>query len=154
MTQPLAGWYPDPSGDSSKLRYWDGSQWTDSFMDNPQAAPSTQAAQPEQPYAQSSQQPYAQQATTQPVYVAAGNPTYPMTKEDQTMRLIAFIFCLVTCVTIGWALIPLAWCIPMTVRAYGIWKGTKPNTTAFGVCTLIFVSLVSGILLLVSEKNE
>ena len=43
--------------------------------------------------------------------------------------------------------------IPMTVRAWGIYKGTNPNTTAFGVCTLIFLSLVSGILLLVSKKD-
>jgi hypothetical protein len=25
---PKAGWYPDPTGDS-RLRYWDGSDWTD-----------------------------------------------------------------------------------------------------------------------------
>jgi len=26
-----AGWYPDPSGDPSRLRYWDGSGWTDYY---------------------------------------------------------------------------------------------------------------------------
>lgn len=41
----------------------------------------------------------------------------------------------------------------MTVCAWGIYKGRRPNTTAFGVCTLIFVSLVGGILLLVSKKD-
>ena len=50
-------------------------------------------------------------------------------------------------------LIPLAWMIPMTVRTYKIYKGRKPNTVAFGVCTLIFVNLVSGILLLCSDKD-
>jgi hypothetical protein len=24
-----AGWYPDPAGDTSKIRYWDGQAWTD-----------------------------------------------------------------------------------------------------------------------------
>ena len=24
-----AGWYPDPSGDPSKMRFWNGAQWTD-----------------------------------------------------------------------------------------------------------------------------
>lgn len=28
MTNPIAGWYPDPAGDSSKLRWWDGERWT------------------------------------------------------------------------------------------------------------------------------
>ena len=41
--QPVAGWYPDPSGDPSKLRYWDGMQWTNDFADanrrSPQPAP-------------------------------------------------------------------------------------------------------------------
>ncbi|MDR3136357.1 MAG: DUF2510 domain-containing protein [Coriobacteriales bacterium] len=39
MAEQQAGWYPDPSGDTSKLRYWDGSQWTDQFAD---AAPPQQ----------------------------------------------------------------------------------------------------------------
>lgn len=74
--------------------------------------------------------------------------------NDKTLRLIAFIFNLISTVGTGWLLIPLAWMIPMTVISYGIYKGTKRNTTAFGVCTLIFVSLVGGILLLVSKKDD
>jgi hypothetical protein len=73
--------------------------------------------------------------------------------NDQTLRLIAFIFNIVNLVSVGWLLIPLAWMIPMTVISYGIYKGTKKNTVAFGVCTLIFVNMVSGILLLVSKKD-
>lgn len=74
--------------------------------------------------------------------------------SDQTLRLIAFIFSIVATVGAGWTLIPLAWMIPMTVISYGIYKGTKKNTVAFGVCMLIFVNLVSGILLLVSKKDD
>lgn len=78
----------------------------------------------------------------------------PLTNDtDQTLRLIAFIFNIVNLVSVGWLIIPLAWMIPMTVISWGIYKGTKRNTTAFGVCTLIFVNLVSGILLLVSKKD-
>lgn len=29
MSNPIAGWYPDPSGDQSRLRYWDGTSWTE-----------------------------------------------------------------------------------------------------------------------------
>lgn len=183
MTQPQAGWYPAPSGEIGKLRYWDGSQWTDNYMDNPQTAaaeaveaaaaaqvqsdplwaqPDTIAqtayAQQSQPYQQSAQTPYSQPTYVQPTYIQPQQPSttalYPMTKEDQTLRLIAFILNIICTVSVGWAIIPLAWMIPLTVRSWGIYKGTKPNTTVFGVLDLIFCSLVSGILLLVSTKDE
>ena len=35
----VAGWYPDPEGDTSRLRYWDGTQWTDNYTPIPTAAP-------------------------------------------------------------------------------------------------------------------
>jgi len=82
-------------------------------------------------------------------------PTAPVTNDsDKTLRLVAFVFNIITTVSVGWLLIPLAWMIPMTVISYGIWKGTKKNTVAFGVCTLIFVNIVSGILLLVAKKDD
>lgn len=59
MANPIAGWYPDPSGDQTKLRWWDGNQWTDNYADavapqqqsvQPQTAAQSQAtAQPQQP---------------------------------------------------------------------------------------------------------
>ena len=92
-----------------------------------------------------------------------------ISRQDETLRLIAFIFALIYTIGIGlpgllfglltplfavaatssaealvgvmftpFLLIPLAWMIPMTVHAYKIYKGRKPNTVAFGVCTLIF----------------
>lgn len=100
---------------------------------------------------QAYQQPFAQEQP-QPVYAQA--TTYPMTSQDETLRLINFILCILSCVAICWAVIPLAWMIPMTVHSWGLYKGTKPNTTAFGVCTLIFVNVIGGILLLVSNKDK
>lgn len=43
--------------------------------------------------------------------------------------------------------------IPMTVYSWRLYTGERPNTTTFAVCTLIFVNLISGILLLVSDKD-
>ena len=78
----------------------------------------------------------------------------PISPEtDKNIKLVAFIFMLVSTIGVGWTLIPLAWMIPMTIISYGIYKGTKKNTTVFGVCSLIFVSLVGGILLLVANKE-
>jgi hypothetical protein len=76
------------------------------------------------------------------------------TDNDKTLRLVAYILNLISTICIGWTLIPLAWMIPMTIISYGIYKGTKKNTVAFGVCTLLFVNLISGILLLVAKKDD
>lgn len=35
-TTPAAGWYPDPTGDLGKLRYWNGIEWTDQYQAAPQ----------------------------------------------------------------------------------------------------------------------
>lgn len=79
---------------------------------------------------------------------------YPMTETDRTLRLVAFVFCIVSLVLSCWTIIPLAWMIPMSVISWGIYKGTKANTIAFDVCVLIFFSLVAGILLLCSHKDR
>ncbi|MBT1174965.1 hypothetical protein JS530_05525 [Bifidobacterium sp. LC6] len=91
------------------------------------------------------------------------------TSRDYTLRLIAAIVDIVFCAGYGLLgltgftevgassilfLICLAWMIPMTLYGWKISTGEKPNTTTFAVCTLIFVNLVSGILLLISEKDE
>ncbi len=131
MADQQAGWYPDPSGDPAKLRYWNGEQWTDDFTNNPNN-PNTPAY-------------YA----PQPAYA----PAQPADTNDQTLRLVAFVFCIISTIASAILIIPLIWMIPMSVMCWGIYKGTRANTTAFGVCTLIFVSLVAGILLLVSKKD-
>lgn len=77
-----------------------------------------------------------------------------LSEKDRTLRLIAFIFSCISLAGACWLVIPLAWMIPMTVITWGIYKGTKKNTVAFGVCMLLFVNLVSGILLLCSDKEE
>ena len=100
-----------------------------------------QSYQPQQPYG------YAQPAGSVP-----GN--YYVSDQDKTLRLIAFIFNIISLVTMCWLIIPLAWLIPMCVISWGIYKGTKANTVAFGVCTLIFSSLVAGILLLFSMMDR
>lgn len=79
---------------------------------------------------------------------------FPMTESDKTLRLVAYILNLITTIGCGFFVIPLAWMIPMTVISWKIYKGMKPNTVAFGVCTLLFINMISGILLLVSTKNE
>ena len=99
------------------------------------------------------QSPY-QQAYQQPVGPAVPVPLYPMTETDRNLRLVSFIFAILTTVGCGVFIIPLAWMIPLCVINWGIYKGQKPNTVAFGVCMLLFCNLVSGILLLCSNKDR
>lgn len=119
----------------------------------------------QQPYDQSYAQTYAQQDAsaaygqqgaygTQQSYYAPTPQPAAMSSADQTLRLVNFILCLLSTVVAGILIIPLAWMVPMTVHSWGIYKGTKANTVAFGVCTLLFVSLIGGILLLVSTKDR
>lgn len=135
MSQAREGWYPDPSGDPNKLRYWNGEQWTDAYAD----VPFRQTAQVD-----------SQMVPPNPSYT----PYPQMSSQDRTLRLVAFIFCAISLAGWCWFIIPLAWMIPMTVRTWNIYKGTRPNTVAFGVCSILFTNLVTGVLLLVSKKDE
>ena len=164
----VAGWYPDPEGDTTRLRYWDGTQWTSDYTAAPGAAQAgasadTTSAGTSAPTganagtqgATQGAAPYATSATSNMNYQTFdAEQIYPMTSQDRTLRLIAFILNIVSCVCAAWAIIPLAWMVPMTIYSWSLYKGKRPNTTAFGVCTLIFVNLVSGILLLVSNRDQ
>ena len=67
-----------------------------------------------------------------------------MTNSDRNLRLAAFTLNIISMVALGWTLLPLAWMIPMTVMSWGIYKGTRANTVAFGVCNLLFVNTIGG----------
>ncbi len=143
-----AGWYPDPMGDATKLRYWDGAAWTDHYA--PAQAPAASA--PSQPTVNVTVQAPAQPMGVSPA-ASVAPVVYPLTDTDRTLRLIAFILNLITTIACCWLLVPLAWMIPMTVHTYSLYKGTRANTVGFGVCNLLFLNLVAGILLLCSNKE-
>lgn len=73
---------------------------------------------------------------------------------DDTMSIVIKVFLILGCVAQGWMLIPLAWCIPITVKIFKCLKTKTPMSTGLKVCTLLFVSLVSGICLLCMNDNE
>jgi len=81
----------------------------------------------------------------------------PVYENDmkKTLLLVAFIFMILGTVGLGIFLFPLAWCIPMTIHCYKCYQGEEKASIGFAICTLIFVSLVGGILLIVeSTMNE
>ncbi len=50
-------------------------------------------------------------------------------------------------------LIPLAWCIPMTVVYFKKLKNNQPIGTGFKVCSLLFVSLLAGIFMFCDKEH-
>lgn len=76
-----------------------------------------------------------------------------MTNSDRNLCLAAFILNIISMVALGWTLRPLAWMIPMTVMSWGIYKGTRANAVAFGVCNLLFVNTIGGGLLISNKER-
>ena len=49
--------------------------------------------------------------------------------------------------------IGLAWCLPMTIVYFNKIKRGEPIGTGFKVCSLLFVSMIAGILMLCDNNN-
>ena len=74
--------------------------------------------------------------------------------KDDSMQTVVKVFMVLSCVALGWLIIPLAWCIPMTVHCFTAFKKNEPLGTGFKVCTLLFVSVVAGICLLCMDDEQ
>ena len=71
-----------------------------------------------------------------------------------TIELVAFVFMIIGTIAMAFAIIPLAWCIPMTIHAKKAMDDHQKIGVGFKVCTLLFVSLIGGILLLVRDESD
>lgn len=106
-------------------------------------------------------------------------PACGCSTEDQTsftnknkesgLQIAAKIFMILSCALTapgflwmiifgGWLavifLLPLSWRIPMTVEYIKLLKGARPRVgIGFKICTLLFVSLVAGILMLCDSQD-
>ena len=82
----VAGWYPDPEGDTSRLRYWDGTQWTDNYTPIHTAAPA-EDPQVAQAAAYTAQPTPAAPVTSDTSYqVFDSEQIYPMTSQEMCIR--------------------------------------------------------------------
>lgn len=68
------------------------------------------------------------------------------------VQTAALVFMILGTIAFGLAIIPLAWCIPMCVSYARKTKNGEPVSTAFGVCSILFVSFIGGILVLVGNS--
>lgn len=69
-------------------------------------------------------------------------------QADDSTSVIVKVFLILGCIVQGWLLLPLAWCVPITVSVFHRLRDGRPVGTGLKVCTLLFVSLVAGICLL------
>lgn len=73
--------------------------------------------------------------------------------NKNTLLTVAKIFMIISTVLSGIYLIPLAWCIPMTISLSRKINNGEKISTGFKICVLLFVNLVAGILLLCASDD-
>lgn len=102
-----------------------------------------------QPFMQDAQ-PYMQPVPQSVQYNQYGQYIPYAKPQDNSMNTVIKVFMILSCVFGAcFYLIPLAWRVPMTVHAFKKLDAGEPIGTGFKVCTLLFVGLIPGILLLV-----
>lgn len=69
------------------------------------------------------------------------------------LAIASKIFLIIGCICQGIFLLPLAWCLPITISICGKMKRGEPVGTGLKVCALLFVNLIAGILLLCRSDN-
>ena len=79
----------------------------------------------------------------------------PVTKPGSGVTTAAKVFMIIGTVlmAISTYLIGLAWCIPMCIYYFNRVKDGQPIGTGFKVCSLLFVSLLGGILMLCDKDH-
>ena len=73
-------------------------------------------------------------------------------RRDDTMETLVKVFLILGCISIGWALIPLAWCIPITLKIFNAFRDRTPIGIGLKICALILVSPIAGIILLIMDE--
>lgn len=83
---------------------------------------------------------------------------YQILEMDQTgtvdLNQFNAVYTIVTIISFFLCLLPLAWRIPMTVSVSQKTRKQQPVSVGMKVCTLIFVNLIAGILLLCMNNKE
>ena len=80
-------------------------------------------------------------------------PAAAKNNGDDTMAVVAKVFLVLGCISQGWLLLPLAWCLPITISVFHALRDKRPVGTGLKVCTLLFVNLIAGICLLCMDDD-
>lgn len=83
-------------------------------------------------------------AVQQPLYQQAYAPEV----RPSGLAVAAKVLMIISTVVMGLYIIPLAWCLPMTISYNKKIKAGIPVSVGFKICTLLFVNTIAGILML------
>ena len=86
--------------------------------------------------------------------VAAAPQQTAVKQEDDTMSTVIKVFLIIGCIAQGWMLLPLAWCLPITISVFNRLRDHQPIGTGLKVCALLFVNLIAGICLLCMNDDK
>ena len=81
-------------------------------------------------------------------------PQKNIKRGNDGLAVASKIFLILACIAQGWMIIPLAWCLPITISICKKMNRGEPIGTGLKVCTLLFVSLLGGILLLCRSNSN
>lgn len=74
--------------------------------------------------------------------------------ESDTLITVIKVFLIIGCISQGWILVPLAWCLPITISIFNSFRDHRPISTGLKVCTLLFVNMIAGICLLCLDDKK
>ena len=75
-------------------------------------------------------------------------------KTNNDFTIAVKILMIIACIGSGFWLIPLAWTVPMTCVYFNKVKNNQPISVGFKVCTLLFVSMIAGILMFCDNQQK
>lgn len=73
-------------------------------------------------------------------------------KHNQSLQTITKVFMIIGCIVMSAFILPLAWCIPMTISYFNKTNNNQPIGIGFKICCLFFVSVIGGILMLCDDN--
>lgn len=77
-----------------------------------------------------------------------------MGKKSSTLLVVAKVFMIIGTIALGISILPLAWCIPLTVKFNNKLKQGLPISVGFKIACLLFVNMVAGILMLCDTSSS
>ena len=100
---------------------------------------------------------YYQNSASQDIPSREAPPQNPLntigTDRDETLKLVIKIFLIFGCISFGWLLVPLLWCIPLTTGVFNRFKTGEPVPMGTKICILLFVNVVAGVCLLCLDDD-